>query len=63
MDIIFDRLKEPSTYASLATGLTLVGVNVPSGFAQGVSFILAGIVCVAAFFLKEKGSSLTGLRP
>lgn len=51
---IIDRLREPSTWASIAAMLVGVGVSVPGDLVQPLSFVLAGVAGVAGFFLREK---------
>ena len=48
------NLDEPSTYASIAVGLTTVGVTVPEPITAGTSFLLSGIFSLIGWFMKEK---------
>lgn len=54
---LIDRFKEPSSWASLAAGLGVVGVSLPPGAVQGLSYVGAGICVLLGFFLKEGGQS------
>jgi hypothetical protein len=51
---LVDRFKEPSSWASLAAGLGMLGVSLPSSVVQGASLIGAGACMLLGFFLKEK---------
>jgi hypothetical protein len=51
---LIDRFKEPSSWASLAAGLTAVGFVIPSQLIQTVSLIGAGVCVALGFFLKEQ---------
>lgn len=53
---LIDRFKEPSSWASLAAGLGVIGVTVPSNIVQGISLVGAGICVLLGFFLKEGAS-------
>jgi hypothetical protein len=50
--INFERLSEPSTWASLTGMLTIAGVSL-GGLAEPITFIAAGISGLLGVFLKE----------
>jgi len=50
---LIDRFKEPSSWVALATAATGLGVNVPSGWVQTLSFFGAGVACLAGILLRE----------
>lgn len=49
------NLDEPSTWASLATGLVAAGVSIPEPITAGSSLLLAGIFSLVGVFKREKG--------
>lgn len=49
-----NRLKEPSSWAAVGALATAVGINMDPGLLQGITFLGAGLACLAGFFLKEK---------
>ncbi len=51
---IIDRLKEPSTYASLAAMLGVFGVSLNEGLWQNIVYAVTGIAGIIGFFLAEK---------
>lgn len=53
MKAIFDRLKEPSTWAGLGTIAMLVGV--PVAHVDAVNGVVAAVCAAVAVFSKEKG--------
>lgn len=52
--LLAHRLKEPSSWAGVAGGLTMLGVNVDPGVAQSVMYVLSGICGLLAFFIPEE---------
>ena len=52
----FKRLSEPSTYAGLTGIMGMIGVNVPEGMGQFISWGLASIFGVMSIFMSEKGN-------
>jgi hypothetical protein len=52
--MFFDRLKEPSTWASLAATLGALGFAVPEGLMQYITFAGMGLAGVLGFFMPEK---------
>ena len=52
--MLFDRLREPSTWASFATGALSLGLAIPGDLITPISYILAGIASIAGILLKEK---------
>lgn len=50
-----NRLKEPSTYASLAAVLALTGVKVDPGWIEAAATLGAGVAAVLGIVLKETG--------
>lgn len=50
-----ERFSEPSSWAGIASGAALLGFSLPPGVVQGITLIGAGVACLAAFFLREKG--------
>jgi hypothetical protein len=48
------RFKEPSSFAGLSLALTNVGIQLPNGYAEGISYILAGICAIASILISEK---------
>jgi|DEB0MinimDraft_12_1074336.scaffolds.fasta_scaffold00487_10 hypothetical protein len=57
MSQIIKRLREPSSYAALASVLALTGVNIDPGLMQNISTALAALAGVAGFFLHEKAEA------
>lgn len=53
---LFDRLKEPSTWAGLAAMIGTFGVQIPDDITKYGVMALAGIAGIVSFVLKEKGS-------
>jgi len=51
------RLSEPSTYAGLTGLIGMVGVSLPEGIGQYISYALAGIAGIVSILLKEKGAA------
>ena len=49
------RLDEPSSYASIATGLVATGVSIPEPITAGTSLALAGVFSLVGWAMKEKG--------
>lgn len=50
-----DRLREPSTYASIAAALGIFGLNVEQEMISMLSQAGAALACVAGVFMGEKG--------
>jgi hypothetical protein len=47
------RFKEPSSWAGLAMGATMLGMNVNPGILQGITYIGAGLCSILAIVLPE----------
>jgi len=47
------RLKEPSTYAGIATLLAAIGFNIDAALLQNITLGLSGILGAVAFVLPE----------
>mgnify|MGYP003150447601 CR=1 FL=1 len=56
MNTIFKRLREPSSWASLAAMLALVGVNLPESMMQNITQIGMGLAGVLGFFMSDPGN-------
>ena len=56
MSGIFDRLKEPSSWAGLAGILAMIGVKVDPGLMANIVSGLAAVAGMLAFFIKEKSA-------
>jgi hypothetical protein len=56
MNTIFKRLREPSSWASLAAMLALVGVNLPESMMQNITQIGMGLAGVLGFFMSDTGN-------
>lgn len=54
VDKFVNRFKEPSSWTALGGAASMIGVTIPPGILQGVSFIGAGIAFLLGFFLQEK---------
>ncbi len=52
---ILDRLKEPSSYASLAAGLAIINVSVDAELLKYITAAGTGVAGIIGFFLAEKG--------
>jgi hypothetical protein len=50
---VAERLREPSTAASISAMLIGLGVHVDAGLVQYVMFAVAGVAGAAGFFLPE----------
>jgi len=57
------RFKEPSSWAGLAMGATMLGMNVNPGILQGVTYIGAGICSILAIVLPEVGAPAAPAAP
>ena len=55
MDMILKRLKEPSSWASLAAMLALVGINLPESMMQNVPQVGMGLAGILGFFMSDPG--------
>lgn len=55
MNFIFNRLREPSTWAGLASMAVAFGIGIPPGTIEAVAQIGAGIAGLGAVFLRERG--------
>jgi hypothetical protein len=55
MDMILKRLKEPSSWASLAAMLALVGINLPESMMQNVTQVGMGLAGILGFFMSDPG--------
>lgn len=53
---IVNRLKEPSTWASLAALVALSGMQVPDDVVQAMPGLVGFVAAVLGVFLKEKAS-------
>lgn len=56
MTAVFDRLREPSSYAALAGVLAMVGVNIDAELWQYVVGAASALAGIAGFFIGEKGT-------
>lgn len=54
---IFERFKEPSSYAAITSALVALGINVDGSVLQAGVYIAAGLSGLIAFFMKEKGGN------
>lgn len=57
MDFIRDmveRFKEPSSWNSIAGGIAMLGITIPTPLIQSLSYIGAGAALLVGFFLPEK---------
>lgn len=54
MDWIITRVKEPSTWASLAALLVGFGVSIPDALWQSITMTGVGIAGILGFVLSEK---------
>jgi len=50
-----NRFKEPSSWAGIGGIATMLGLNMPTPFWQGVSYVGAGVCMLIAFFVPESG--------
>lgn len=53
MAYLISRLREPSTYASLAAVLGALGVSMPAGVVQAVTLAGTGLAGAAAILMPE----------
>lgn len=51
---ILNRFKEPSSWAAIMGLLTSLGIQLPDGLAEHITYILAGVAGVIAILLPEK---------
>lgn len=54
---VIDRLKEPSTWASLAIILSAFGINLEGELLQAITQVGIGIAAVLGIVLKETGEN------
>ncbi len=50
---LLDRLKEPSTWASIGSFLGMVGVTLPGGVMQAIPLLGAAAALIAGVVLRE----------
>lgn len=56
MDMILKRLKEPSSWASLAAMFALVGINLPESMMQNITQVGMGVAGILGFFMQDPGN-------
>jgi hypothetical protein len=56
MNALIKRLKEPSSWAALAAGLVVLGVNLDPGLLSKITTAGTGLAALAAFLMPEAGS-------
>ena len=56
MNMILKRFKEPSSWASLAAMLALVGVNLPESIMQNITQVGMGLAGILGFFMSDPGN-------
>ena len=56
MNMILKRLREPSSWASLAAMFALVGVNLPESMMQNITQVGMGLAGILGFFMSDPGS-------
>ena len=52
---LMNRLKEPSSWAAIASAMVALGISVDPGMWQQLALAGTGVSGLLAFFLKEKG--------
>lgn len=55
MDFILNRIREPSTWAGIASVAISLGLGVPPGLIEAAGQAVAGIAGVLAIFVRERG--------
>lgn len=56
MQMLMRRLKEPSSWASLAAILALFGVNMPDSFWQDMSQVGVGVAGIVGLMMADPGN-------
>lgn len=56
MKALANRLKEPSTWATIFAALAAVGINLEPGLMQNIAAAGAGVAGLLGFFLPEKSA-------
>ena len=56
MNMILKRLREPSSWASLAAMFALVGVNLPESMMQNITQVGMGLAGILGFFMSVPGN-------
>lgn len=56
MNALIKRLKEPSSYAALAAGFAVVGLNLEPGLLNHLTQAGTAVAGLIAFFMPEAGS-------
>jgi predicted permease len=54
MKALLNRFKEPSSWAAVMGLLTSLGIQLPDGMAENITFVLAGLAGIAAIFIPEQ---------
>jgi hypothetical protein len=55
VQILLQRLREPSTMAGLAGLLAAVGISIPGEMVTQITVVIGGIAGIASMMMKEKG--------
>ena len=56
MNMILKRLREPSSWASLAAMFALVGINLPESMMQDITQVGMGMAGILGFFMSDPGN-------
>lgn len=56
MNGLINRLKEPSSWAAIAAGLSVFGVALDPGLLTKITTAGTGVAALAAFFMRDPGS-------
>lgn len=56
MQFFIQRMREPSTWAGLASVLMAFGLGIPPGTVEAVAQVGMGVAGLVAVFVREKGA-------
>ena len=55
VQMLLQRLREPSTMAGLAGLLAAVGISLPGEMVTQITIVVGGVAGIASMMMKEKG--------
>ncbi len=57
VQMLLQRLREPSTMAGLAGLLAAVGISIPGEMLTQITVVVGGVAGIASMMMREKGDS------